>query len=78
MAEQQLITLSEGRNNELRDKLGGLFLSMEKNLSLQTKTLDGMYKLQIQRYTEDKDRYNDEARKERLASDVSDAVAPQP
>ena len=77
MAEQQLITLSEGRNNELRDKLGGLFLSMEKNLSLQTKTLDGMYKLQIQRYTEDKDRYNDEARKERLASDVSDAVAPQ-
>ena len=62
----ELITLQDRTNDALRDKLGDLFMSMEKNLSLQTKTLQGMYKLQVtdSAYVREKDR---DAAREKLS-----------
>jgi hypothetical protein len=59
----------------LRDKLSGIFVSMEKNLNLQTQTLQGMYKLQQDSFIMEKNKMEDDRRAERFAKD-EDAIAP--
>lgn len=72
-----IITLSEARNDMLREKLGGLFLSMEKNLSVQTDTLKGMYKLQKTAYSEERETRRDNERSERLKTEAVEEAANQ-
>ena len=72
-----IITLSEARNDMLREKLGGLFLSMEKNLSVQTDTLKGMYKLQKTAYSEERETRRDSERSERLKTEAVEEAANQ-
>lgn len=63
----ELITLEERNNDVLRNKLGDLFVSMERNLSVQTNTLSNMYKLQVTEsaYTREKDK---DAAREKLTA----------
>ena len=63
----ELITLQERNNEVMRNKLGDLFVSMERNLSVQTNTLSNMYKLQVTDSAYVRERDRDAAREKLLA-----------
>lgn len=65
----EIVYSGEVMQDSLRDKLSSIFVSMEKNLNIQTQTLSGMYKLQQDSFIMEKNRIEDQARAERFARD---------
>lgn len=63
------ITINPNQSEALREKLGDLFVSIEKNISVQTKTLRDMYDLQKDSFLTEKNRIEDQKRADRFAKD---------
>ena len=72
------VVVPDQMQESLRDKLTGVFVSMEKNLSLQTKTLQGMYRIQKDSFIMEKNRIDDQNRAERFAKNEDAPVTGAP